>query len=247
MSALGESLYEKVCKETKDLSCLQLLKVDPRIPSAKSYHELSKFILELGINKGKEGQNYMKEIEKKNPIEGIKLCANQFYNQVITSFQSAIMELEEDIMSATYDAKIAGDGVTYCVERLQEVKIANPLINKECPMSALGESLYDKVCKETKDLSCLQLLKVDPRIPSAKSYHELSKFILELGIKKGKEGQNYMKEIEKKNPIEGIKLCANQFYNQVITSFQSAIMNWRRILCQQPMMLKLLVMELHIV
>ncbi|KAK7281358.1 hypothetical protein RIF29_09273 [Crotalaria pallida] len=135
--ALGESLYESICKETIDTdigtvsSCIQLLKEDPRIPSAKNYLELSKFILEFGVKKGKEGQNYMKKIAKAHPTEAVKLCANSYYDYAIGSFQSAILELKEDILTATYDAKVAGDGPAYCADILAEIKIENPLINKE--------------------------------------------------------------------------------------------------------------------
>ncbi|KAK7281165.1 hypothetical protein RIF29_08901 [Crotalaria pallida] len=133
MLVLSESLYEGVCKEATitDPSCLQLLKADPRIPSAKTYLQLSTFILEFGVKKGKKGKNYMEEVAKTHPTKGIKLCAGNFYDNTIHSFQSAIVELKEDAESASYDAKAAGDGPAYCAQRLAEVKIDNPLINKE--------------------------------------------------------------------------------------------------------------------
>ncbi|KAK7281169.1 hypothetical protein RIF29_08912 [Crotalaria pallida] len=129
--ALGESLYESVCKETKNPSCFPLLKGDPRIPSAKDYLEISRFILEFGVKKGREGQAYLQGIAKKYPTELIKLCANNFYSSTILSFQSAILELKEDFLTANYDAKVAGDGPAYCAERLKEINIEEPLINQE--------------------------------------------------------------------------------------------------------------------
>ncbi|OIV89230.1 hypothetical protein TanjilG_24398 [Lupinus angustifolius] len=130
MTASGESLYEGVCKETKNPDCLPLLKDDPRITTAKNYLDLSRFILDFAENKAREGQKVMLQIAKEHPTVRINLCANHFYEGTITSFISAKGELIEDPMTATYDAKVAGDGPEYCAEAFTAANLENPPINK---------------------------------------------------------------------------------------------------------------------
>ncbi|CAL0333347.1 unnamed protein product [Lupinus luteus] len=125
-----ESLYRSVCAETKHPECIQLLQSNPNITNAKNYFDLSGFLLDLAEEKAKEGHKYMKEIYIKFPTQFLNSCANSFYPNTITSFHSAKLELTEDTMTASYDAKVAGDGPQYCVEALTEVKLENPPINQ---------------------------------------------------------------------------------------------------------------------
>ncbi|TKY46051.1 pectinesterase protein [Spatholobus suberectus] len=136
LPTLGKSLYESLCDEAKEYkaSCLEVLKADPRIVGAKDNVELSKLILELGIKKGTDAQNYLKEVMKTNPSPAIKQCATTFYDGTVGSFKSSLGELNEDGLTANYDAKVAGDGPTTCDTALAAEKINNPSIsalNKE--------------------------------------------------------------------------------------------------------------------
>ncbi|CAL0303021.1 unnamed protein product [Lupinus luteus] len=56
-------------------------------------------------------------------------------------------------------------------------------------MAASGKSLYEGVCRETKNPNCVPLLKDGPQITSAKNYLDLSKFILDFAKKKAREGK----------------------------------------------------------
>lgn len=129
-------LYEDLCKNAAgdSVRCLQVLKAEPRIISAKTELELCKVVLQFGIKKGTEGQNYLKELAKTNPSKAITDCANIHYNEVVGSFKSALGELKVDGLTANYDAKVAGDGPTTCDAALAAAKINNPAIttlNKE--------------------------------------------------------------------------------------------------------------------
>ncbi|KAE9617444.1 hypothetical protein Lal_00035036 [Lupinus albus] len=130
VSHASASLYEELCKASgpDNTRCLQLLKSDPKIVSAKNYNELSKTILQFGVKKGIAGQNYMKEVMKTNPSSAIKQCATVLYDGVVGSFKSSLGELEVDPMTANYDAKVAGDGPTTCDRALAAEKINNPKI-----------------------------------------------------------------------------------------------------------------------
>ncbi|CAL0328172.1 unnamed protein product [Lupinus luteus] len=99
-AASGESLYEGVCRETKNPDCIPLLKDDPQITSAKNYLDLSRFILDFAEKKAREGK------------EGAK------------------GDLIKDPESAAYQARVAGDGPEYCAKAFKEANIENPPINK---------------------------------------------------------------------------------------------------------------------
>lgn len=130
LQASSANLYESVCKEAGEDNgrCLQVLKGEPKIASAKDYVQLSKLILQMGVKKGTEGQNYLKEVMKTNPSPAIKQCATTLYDGVVGSFKSSLSELEEDGLTANYDAKVAGDGPSTCDRALAAEKINNPSI-----------------------------------------------------------------------------------------------------------------------
>ncbi|CAL0303025.1 unnamed protein product [Lupinus luteus] len=130
MAALGESLYEDLCKETGKPDCVPLLKDDPRITSAKNYLDLSRFILDFAEKKAREGKKYMLQIAKKHPTERIILCANSLYGSTILAFEGAKGDLIKDPESAAYQARVAGDGPEKCAEAFKEANIENPPINK---------------------------------------------------------------------------------------------------------------------
>ncbi|OIW14225.1 hypothetical protein TanjilG_21365 [Lupinus angustifolius] len=130
MAASGESLYEGVCRETKNQDCVPRLKDDPQITLQKNYLDLSRFILDFAEKKARDGKEYMLQITIEHPTIRINLCANHFYEATITSFISAKGELIEDPMTATYDAKVAGDGPEYCAKAFTAANIENPPINK---------------------------------------------------------------------------------------------------------------------
>ncbi|KAK7277402.1 hypothetical protein RIF29_18554 [Crotalaria pallida] len=141
LPASGTNLYDSLCKEVKtagsdEARCLQILNADPGFAAAKNYFQLSKRILQLGVKKSIEGQNYLKGVMIKNPSAAIRECATLDYDGVVGSFRSALGELKEDSMTANYDAKVGGDGPTTCDRALAEEKINNPAI------AALNKDIY---------------------------------------------------------------------------------------------------------
>ncbi|XP_020232125.1 uncharacterized protein LOC109812549 [Cajanus cajan] len=132
-----DSLVGEICMQTlenKD-NCMQLLKAaDPSIVHAKDFSELSKAVLTLALNKGTEGQAFLKELAKVQNSPAITECANFFYDGVVGSFRSALGEFKEDPQTANYDSKVAIDGPDGCNRALASEKIYNPAIdalNKE--------------------------------------------------------------------------------------------------------------------
>ncbi|QCD94515.1 hypothetical protein DEO72_LG5g2599 [Vigna unguiculata] len=130
LPASGQALHEAICKETKEneARCLELLKEDPNIAAAKDSKELTKLILKLALKKGTETQNFLKELMKTNPSPDLKQCATTLYDGVVGSFKSALGELGEDDLTASYDAGVAGDGPTTCERALSAAKISDPSI-----------------------------------------------------------------------------------------------------------------------
>ncbi|CAL0323101.1 unnamed protein product [Lupinus luteus] len=125
-----QSLYKGICKETHENegACLQLLKSDPRIPSAKNYVDLTHYILDFAIKKGTKGQKYLLNLMKTNPSQAIYQCATIDYNDSISSFKTAKVDLTQDPLTASYDAKIASDGPTKCGEAIKAAKMNNPTV-----------------------------------------------------------------------------------------------------------------------
>lgn len=86
--------------------------------------------------------------------------------------------------------------------------------------------LYEDLCKQAggADIArCLSVLKAEPQITSAKNNGELSKLILEFGIKKATEAQNHLKEMMKTNPSQAIAQCATTHYDELVGSFKSSL------------------------
>lgn len=129
LPTLGLTLHEALCKETKEneARCLELLKEDPKIAAAKDNTELTKLILKLALKKGIETQKFLKDLMKTEPSPDLKQCATTLYDGVIGSFKSALGELGEDDLTASYDAGVASDGPSTCERALNAAK-TNPSI-----------------------------------------------------------------------------------------------------------------------
>lgn len=84
--------------------------------------------------------------------------------------------------------------------------------------------MISEVCKDTTDnAACLNYLKGDPKTSSAKDFKELSKFTLELAIRKTSESQNWIKDLLKTKEDPSIKICGFEAYDEVVGSFKSSI------------------------
>ncbi|OIW03033.1 hypothetical protein TanjilG_20961 [Lupinus angustifolius] len=82
----------------------------------------------MAIKKGIEGQNYLLNLMKTNPSQAIHECATIDYNGSISSFKIAKVDLTQDPLSASYDAKIASDGPTKCEEAIKADNINDPTL-----------------------------------------------------------------------------------------------------------------------
>ncbi|KAK7330016.1 hypothetical protein VNO77_24201 [Canavalia gladiata] len=124
----GLDMGIQVCRHSMPdiMNCMSILRSDPKILNAESYLELSRAILELGLKKGVEGQNFLKGLVQRNNVPAIKECANLHYDEVVGSFRSALKELDEDPDTANSDAKVAGDGPNACDRALTSAHIVNP-------------------------------------------------------------------------------------------------------------------------
>ncbi|XP_061345115.1 uncharacterized protein LOC133290972 [Gastrolobium bilobum] len=130
-NAKGQRVCGQVCKEALEdrAMCMTILRSDPRILRSKNYVQLSKMVLQLALNKGIEGQNFLKQLALTNISPAIEQCANFDYDGVVESFKSALGELEDDPQTANYDAKVAGDGPDTCERGLAAAHIVNPAIS----------------------------------------------------------------------------------------------------------------------
>ncbi|KAK7391239.1 hypothetical protein VNO78_19651 [Psophocarpus tetragonolobus] len=85
--------------------------------------------------------------------------------------------------------------------------------------------LIDQICQQTfqDKVNCMNLLRADPATKQAKNLLEFSKAVLELALKKGIQGQNFLKGLAQKNNDPAIRECANSDYDGVVRSFKSAL------------------------
>ncbi|KAF3445374.1 hypothetical protein FNV43_RR10550 [Rhamnella rubrinervis] len=115
-NAEASKIVDSVCKETiSPARCQEALATNP-LP--KDLNGLAQATLRLAIANAKNSFDFInKLIAKNNASEPIKQCAF-WYKEVVASFQSALGELEDDISSANYDSKVAGDSAEACEEGL---------------------------------------------------------------------------------------------------------------------------------
>ncbi|KAJ1438429.1 Invertase/pectin methylesterase inhibitor domain superfamily [Sesbania bispinosa] len=127
MPALCDKLYQIVCNvDYRDANrCLQLLETDPRITSAKSYLDLSKYILTFALKKTHEAQDYFGSLMNRHPTEAIKLCVTKWYPGTVSLFSHSLEELIKRPDDANRDAGFAGVGPIYCDKAVVAEKLIN--------------------------------------------------------------------------------------------------------------------------
>lgn len=115
----ASDIVEGVCKESGNYSfCIKALELDPRTAGAKNHMDLAVIALEMGISNSTGTRIYIARMyrsPKTDPPQqsALKGCL-WGYDGAVSSFKSALMELRVDPLTANYDAKLAGDGATYC-------------------------------------------------------------------------------------------------------------------------------------
>nr|ACU13409.1 unknown [Glycine max] len=144
-------LVGQICTELiqNQTTCTDLVKAaDPKIAQAKTFQELAQAVLEFAVNKGIEGQTFLKGLALIEQSPAIKECANFFYDGVVGSFRSALRELKEDAQTASYDAKAAYDGPDGCNRALAAENINNPAITAlNGEIALLSQIAFETICK----------------------------------------------------------------------------------------------------
>jgi len=75
----GHDLMNQVCQETLEerMNCIKILSGDSKVLEATNIFYFSKAILELALQKGQEGQQFLKKLAKETKAEAIAMCADQ--------------------------------------------------------------------------------------------------------------------------------------------------------------------------
>ncbi|KAL0015715.1 hypothetical protein SO802_002784 [Lithocarpus litseifolius] len=140
-NASSTKLIGSVCKNTIDNdNCLKALESDPRAVKASRLKDLAKISLELAVANATESKTYIDALLTKNHTEPIKQCSFWF-EAVVGSFRSALRELDEDVLSANYDSKIAGDDADSCENALALGKVQIPSISTRNNYAKLYSSI----------------------------------------------------------------------------------------------------------
>ncbi|KAJ9146099.1 hypothetical protein P3X46_028409 [Hevea brasiliensis] len=126
-------LVEDVCNQAKELGtkfadCVDGLLLDPTSATA-NLTTLAHISIQLGISNATDTQTYIENMLKSNPglQKPLKSCLS-WYEAIIASFKSALIELEEDVPSANYDVKMVGDYVQGCEDELARDKVQIPSV-----------------------------------------------------------------------------------------------------------------------
>ena len=136
-STKGESeLVDTICHETINYTkCLEALGSDPE-SKTQNLKDLAKITLQLSISNAKDSLSFINKKIKSNETDQpeevlatLKQCAF-WYEAVIASFRSALIELKEDVMTANYDIKVAGDNADYCENELVSKKVEVPSLSE---------------------------------------------------------------------------------------------------------------------
>ncbi|PQM35626.1 uncharacterized protein Pyn_05862 [Prunus yedoensis var. nudiflora] len=136
-------LIDDVCKKTiNNAECLKILESNPQALSASSYKDLAQAALGLAIANAEHSQTFINNLVKSDPKDAIKECAS-LYQAVVASFKSSKVEIEEDPMTANYDAKIAGDDAGNCETALSSKGVKVPEISVRNHVAQLYSSIGD--------------------------------------------------------------------------------------------------------
>ena len=122
-------LVEGVCKKTISYAnCVEALDSDSRIPSASNLKDLAKIALGLALSNATESKSFIDKLLKIKRTAAVAKCSSS-YKLVVASFRSALEEVEEDALTANYDAKIASDYAISCENELGSHGIKIPAIS----------------------------------------------------------------------------------------------------------------------
>ncbi|KAB1201074.1 Cell wall / vacuolar inhibitor of fructosidase 2 [Morella rubra] len=127
-------LVEEVCNRSGVSEfCVEALESDPRTASAPDLLSIAKIALDLAKTNATSTRNYIDGMLKRDDTKpalrpALEKCASS-YELVFASFSSAHDELEEDPMTANYDALIAGDYISSCDEELSSGGVSVPSIS----------------------------------------------------------------------------------------------------------------------
>ncbi|GLU01803.1 hypothetical protein SLE2022_190870 [Rubroshorea leprosula] len=126
-------LIKQVCSQTTNPSlCTTTLVSNPKAASATNFVTLCKAALGSVIINAIDLLSYVDNALFNDPKpelkEALETCVKQ-YNYAKGSLESSYMEIDLDPLTANYDAKVAGDGYTYCEEALARTKVGDPKIS----------------------------------------------------------------------------------------------------------------------
>jgi len=83
------------------------------------------------------------------------------------------------------------------------------IIDRE--LTGNGGHLMKQICKDSQEMNCISILRAHSEVVEARNHFEFSKAILELALKKTKEGQKFLKELGEKTRSKDIAYCTSQW------------------------------------
>ncbi|KAJ4701073.1 Pectinesterase inhibitor domain containing protein [Melia azedarach] len=125
------NLVDGICRKTLNYAdCVSALQLDSLTLSTSDLNALARIALEIAVANTTNSKAFIQELAESKSTKpslkrALKLCV-WAYEGSVASFNSAKSELDEDISSANYDAKVAGDGAVTCETVLNSTEADEP-------------------------------------------------------------------------------------------------------------------------
>lgn len=150
----ASELVHRVCKETETYAakCQQVLGSDPRTRSVEDPRLLAEISLQLSVANAKDSLAFIKKIREEEEEEEeeaiiiqMRRCES-FYEAAVASFRSALDELEEDPLTASYDVAVVADYALGCESALAQ--LGSRVVPHSSIISARNDQLvfFSRIC-----------------------------------------------------------------------------------------------------
>ncbi|XP_071724894.1 uncharacterized protein [Rutidosis leptorrhynchoides] len=117
---------QNFCRGQDNLhACLSAITLDPKSTTVSNYHDLVQIILKLARTNTTHSKNLLIASKRKYNPYAMKGCIDGFQGASL-SFNSVLMEVDEDLETCNYDVFVARYGAAQCESFFQHAKIKYP-------------------------------------------------------------------------------------------------------------------------
>ncbi|CAH8327016.1 unnamed protein product [Eruca vesicaria subsp. sativa] len=109
-STLSTKYIDTICNNSKNKTfCLQTLTTYPPAVSETNMVSLVKIVLGLGLSHAEKTTGFVAELAKEPTFKRYLKVCNDSYTGIVSELKVAIVESDEDPLSANYDIRVCAD------------------------------------------------------------------------------------------------------------------------------------------